>query len=89
MFVVKKQLGVSSRLAIVEGVLHQDEHVHIIRVQLFCNKRTKNYESCQMAGSNGDTVDSFQPITNRDSLSRATAEPVNNLTQRCWVNGKR
>lgn len=65
---LKQNSSLAHELANIEGVLHQQENVEVIRLWFSSNKRTEHKESSNMAGYEGQSINSFQPHCDKLAL---------------------
>ncbi len=87
--VIEEQACVARQARRVELVRHDQKHVYVLWVYLTRDERSQHREPRQVTGRSSDVVDTLEAERERPALSRADAEPVKNLAQRCGMDPKR
>lgn len=77
---VEEQRSVACQLGCVERVLHDQDHVHVLRLELVRDEGSEYHEARQMVGRLGDTIDTVQAEGEDFSLRRTDAELVEDLS---------
>lgn len=78
---VEEQTTIACQPSRVERVLHDQEHVHVLRFRLVRDERPEYHEACQMAGRSGDTMNARHAKGEGFSLRGPDAELVENFVQ--------
>jgi hypothetical protein len=65
---VENNSRLTGQLSYVERVLHQQEYIHVRRLPLSCDERSKNHKPSQLARAGGNAIDSFKPPRHRKPL---------------------
>jgi len=86
---VEERRSVACQLGCIERVLHDQEHVHVLRLELARDERSEYHEARQMIGRLGEAIDTVQAEGEDFSLRRTDAELVEDLSQRCAMHTER
>jgi len=66
----------------IERVIHDQEHVYVVRCGLVSHQRPEDDETRQVPGGRGHPTDSFQAFPDGDPLRVSNAESVQRFPQR-------
>ena len=87
--VIEKQCRLASELGGIDVVLHQQEHVHIVRFRFVGEEGAKDHKPGQLPGGAGYAVDSISPPRHDRTWQRSRAESVEYFLQRCPMHAHR